>query len=75
MYELFDGMAQTASGDAGGGMSVRTYPPRPMTNPCLYCGRTCASSDNYRCDIFRIMFQIEWEQTVAFLREKMGLKK
>ena len=52
-------------------MSVITYPPRPMTNPCQYCGRSCAAADNYRCDIFRIMFQIEWEQTVTFLREKI----
>ena len=53
----------------------RLFLPRPMTNPCLYCTKDCKAKVDYKCDLFRIMYIIEWEQTVAFLKEKLRLKK
>ena len=53
----------------------RTYPPRPMTDPCLYCPKDCESKEDYKCELFRIMYIIEWNETVTFLKERLGLKK
>lgn len=49
--------------------------PMPMSNPCLYCPKGCVSKEDYKCDLFRVMFQQAWDETTAFLREKMGLEK
>ena len=49
--------------------------PMPMSNPCLYCTKNCVAKEDYKCDMFRVMFLQAWDETTAFLREKMGLKK
>ena len=46
-----------------------------MTNPCLYCPKGCKAGEDYKCDVFRVMFIIEWNETVAFLRAQLGENK
>ena len=46
-----------------------------MTDPCLYCPKDCESKEDYKCELFRIMYIIEWNETVTFLKERLGLKK
>ena len=48
---------------------------RKMTNPCLYCPKGCKAGEDYKCDLFRVMFIIEWNETVAFLRAQLGENK
>ena len=59
-----------------GGMIVDDYKipssPMPMSNPCLYCTRNCVAKENYKCDMFRVMFLKAWDETVAFLRKCAG---
>ena len=51
--------------------------PKPMPDPCRRCPKAngCASSDNYKCPLFRAVFIRSWDETVTFLRAMLTKKE
>ena len=49
--------------------------PKPMQDPCTQCERTavCQSAETYKCPAFHEAFVSAWDDTIAFLRQQLGL--